>query len=259
MAYNQQYSSQQMNTQQALNNEQAVLTSNFVGNQMFVKQISNPLEILADSTQAYIVQEMNLIEVLGLCDVPNQYNVAVVTKSGQKLMLFKCIENSGCCQRTFCGSGQIAFNMDVNLYDTGTKFADLDKPFSCACCCCCRPEMTCKYTSNEKVFGKVTEPFTCCKPTYNVYDANEQLKYIVEFGCFNCACCDYEANIYKPDNQDQAIGTVIKKATAADFFFKTTTFEIVFPNDATPDDKMVLISDVLLIDYRMFEKKSAKT
>ena len=237
--------------------EQAVLTSNFVGNPQFIQQIANPLELLADVPQAFIYQDLSIIESLGFCDVPNQYNVAVITKANQKLMLFKCIENSGWCMRNFCPAHQAGFNMDINTFDTMTKFAELDKPFACACCCCCRPELTAKYT-NGKALGRVLEPCTVCKPLYNVYDANDELKYLIEFSCCNCSCCDYEAKIYSAKDQNQAIGTIIKKASLKDFFLACTTFEINFPSTATPDDKMLIISNTLLIDYRMFEKKSGK-
>ena len=256
--YPNQYPNQQMPNQQGLmyNQEQIALASNFVANQ-FVVQILNPLAILADVKQAFIYQDLSTLEILGFCDVPNQYNVAVITQTGQKLMLFKCIENSGWCQRNCCPSNQAAFDMNVNTYDTMNKVAELEKPFACAYCCCCRPELTAKYT-NGNVFGRVTEPCCAVKPTFHIYDANNQLKYIIKFGFCNCGCCDYSAEIYKADNEDLAIGTIIKKATLKDFFLQCTTFEIAFPNDATPDDKMLLISNVLLIDYRMFEKKQAK-
>lgn len=65
MAEKQDYNNQNIPTQQNLmNQEQAVLTSNFVGNQMLVKQVSNPLEILADSLQAFIYQDFSMLEVL---------------------------------------------------------------------------------------------------------------------------------------------------------------------------------------------------
>ena len=254
-----QYPQQQIPIQQGLiyNQEQIALATNFVGNQMFVQQISSPLDVLANSLRAYVYQDLSMLEVLGFCDVPNKYNVAVITKSNQKLMLFKCIENSGWCQRNCCPSGQAAFDMDVNTFDTNTKVADLEKPFSCACFCCCRPELTAKY-ANGNTFGRATEPYCVMKPTFNIYDASNQLKYIIVFDCCNWGCCDYNANIYKADNENTAIGTISKKATLKDLLLSCTTFEIVFPNDATPDDKMLIISNVLLIDYRMFEKKKAK-
>jgi len=140
---NQQYINQPNQNQQfpMYTQEQMGLVTNNMGNQMFINPVLNPLEILGNSSQAYIYQEISLIESLGMCDVPNEYNVAVITKSGQKLMLFKCIENSGCCERNFCTSNLVSFKMDVNLYSTANKFAILDKPFSCACCCCCWPEI----------------------------------------------------------------------------------------------------------------------
>jgi len=172
-------------------------------------------------------------------------------------MLFKCLENSGWCQRNCCPANQAAFKMDVNTFDTMTKVAELEKPFACACFCCCRPELTANY-ADGKNFGKVIEPCTMVKPTYNAYDANNDLKFIIEFNCCNMPCCDYNANIYSAKDEEKVIGTLTKKATLKDFFLQCTTFEIVFPTDATPDDKMLIISNVLLIDYRMFEKKKAK-
>ena len=96
---------------------------------MFITPITNPLEILNISSQAYIYQDLSILETLGVCDVPNKFNVAVNLKIGQKSMLFKCIENSGCCERNCCPSSQTSFKMEVNKLDNN-KFAILDKPFS---------------------------------------------------------------------------------------------------------------------------------
>jgi len=118
----------------------------------------------------------------------------------------------------------------------------------------------CKKNTNDVVFGRVTEPcrFCNCKPLFHVYNASNQLKYVIEFSCCNWNCCDYKANIYNGNNKDVAIGTVVKKASLKDYFLQCTTFEVVFPNDATPENKMLLISNTLLIDYRLFERKLEK-
>ena len=50
------------------------------------------------------------------------------------------------------------------------------------------------------------------------------------------------------------VGMIKKKPKGLqELFTDADTYEITFPQDATPEDKFMLIGAVLLIDYRFFE------
>lgn len=123
--------------------------------------------------------------------------------------------------------------------------------------------------SNTKI-GKVTRPFSCCNPYYEVYDEKDNLNYYISAKCcqcgFICPCNEVNFLIFSGDNSgdfsdSNAIGR-IKKLNAGcvqEMFTKADNFEIEFPENANPEQKLLLISTALLIDYTHFEKQDSKS
>lgn len=123
--------------------------------------------------------------------------------------------------------------------------------------------MTLTEVSSNRVIGKVTDPFTCCNPYYEVKDENDNPKYKVYGACcqkgFWC-CDDVFFHIYKHDaemKEENAIGRIVKKWTDCpqEVCTKANNFITEFPKDSTADDKLLLIGLTLLIDYTIFESQ----
>jgi hypothetical protein len=151
--------------------------------------------------------------------------------------------------------------MDLITDNYSQFYALLERPFKCTCCCLARPEMTAK--SNSTTLGRVIEPFSCCDPLYHVIDNQNQIKWKVSANCCQCGfwCPCSEAifpiissgkNDFDPNKSDG----YIKKTNAGfqEMVSDATNYEIVFPLNATPVEKFLLIANVLMIDYRYFEK-----
>lgn len=118
--------------------------------------------------------------------------------------------------------------------------------------------------SNNTSLGRVYEPFKCCDPTYKIFNAAEQLKYTITANCCQCGfmckkCAETKFDIFSSFNELNSertpVGSIIKKFSGfmKEIFTDADNFEIFFPQDATPEDKLMIIGTTLMIDYRFFE------
>lgn len=131
-----------------------------------------------------------------------------------------------------------------------------------------RPEMKVYFKQNDQYIGKVVDPFSCCDAVFNMYSANNDLRYGVKTTACQCGICcrngcgmcsevkfpiyNAKNNNWIPENKDGQIKKVIKNFVK-EMISDADNFEIIFPTDATPEDKLLMICMTLMIDYRYFE------
>ena len=235
--------------------------------------VEDPMAELASCPSILIRQEPEFLEAILGCEEPNVYHVFGHSPYGYKY-LFKCFEQSECCERLFCPSGKREFNMDIihcNSYEQlgmgyNEPFANFHKPFMCAVGCCCRPEITVSINSTKKVVGKAVHIWTCCDPTFECYDGKGHLKYIVTASCCQCILLcpgmigkSYEGqfDILDPSN-NQPIGNIIKEpATLSEMVTDADSYTVNFPANANAYDKMLLMGLTILADYQYFETNAS--
>lgn len=235
--------------------------------------VEDPMAELASCPSILIRQEPEFLEAVLGCEEPNVYHVFGNSPLGYRY-LFKCFEQSECCERFFCPSGKREFNMDIihcNSYEQlgmgyNEPFANFHKPFMCAIGCCCRPEITISINSTKKVVGKATHIWTCCDPTFECYDANASLKYIVTASCCQCILLcpgmigkSYEGqfDILDPSS-NQPIGNIIKEpATYSEMVTDADSYTVNFPANANAFDKLLLMGLTILADYQYFETNAS--
>ena len=154
---------------------------------------------------------------------------------------------------------------DFVIDDYSSYYALFEKPFKCTCCCLARPEMTGRNTSTN--FGKVYEPCTCCDPMFHVMDSKDLIKWKVTADCCQCGiicrescgkCSEVIFPIYSGDKTVFEPGKgegYIKKLFSGmkELISDADSFELSFPVNATPEEKLMLIATVLMIDYRYYE------
>ena len=240
----------------------------------------DPLQILSNVNIAYIFQELEVWEQVTGCEQKNNYNVCVVDPITQmQYYLFRCKEDSSFCQRFCCSGASRAFSMRCkhiaadNAFGEGYNnyFAELLRPFKCTCCCCARPEVSCALKEGNINLGTIKEPCTLCSPVLEIYGPGDfgnkdiSLRYTVLIDCCQVSymsssckcgkCQEIECNIYegKDNDMNRKVGRIIKKVTMEEFFSKSNTFAIDFPENATSLDRLLLIFAGLFIDYRLFE------
>jgi hypothetical protein len=240
----------------------------------------DPLQILSNVNRAYIFQELEVWEQVTGCEQKNNYNVCVVDPITQmQYYLFRCKEDSSFCQRFCCSGASRAFSMRCkhiaadNAFGEGYNnyFAELLRPFKCTCCCCARPEVSCALKEGNINLGTIKEPCTLCSPVLEIYGPGDlgnkdiSLRYTVLIDCCQVSymsssckcgkCQELECNIYegKDSGMNRKVGRIIKKVTMEEFFSKSNTFAIDFPENATSLDRLLIIFAGLFIDYRLFE------
>ena len=237
------------------------------GPQAFI-YCKDPMAELAGCFGALIRQEIEMFEVISGCETQNRYHVFLQSNMGLKYA-FKCIERSGCCARVCCSNDCRSLKLDIRHVASANEDPDLSKilisaikPCACNCCCFCRTHLDICLSDNNIFIGRIREPCTCCDIETEIYDKNNELKYIIVGNCCQFGlCCGSSAEKlteinFKIKSNGQNVG-VMKKLSSSmgEYFSKADSYKIVFPNDATPEEKMLLICAGLLIDYQNFEKK----
>ena len=190
-------------------------------------------------------------------------------------LLFKCKEYSSCCQRNCCAASAREFVMDMKHVanvgcmneDFQNSFVHINKPFKCTCCCLERPVMDVTYSQGKQLVGQVKQPFTCCDPHFTVYDYSGTLRYFIHADYCQCGICcannfcgkmsEATFNIYKDAGMTQPCGSIIKKvASFSELVTSADSYQVNFPLDASPSEKILLIVTTLMIDYQYFEQKA---
>lgn len=119
----------------------------------------------------------------------------------------------------------------------------------------------------DKKFGKIVDDFRCCTPSLLVYDEEKRLKYNIAGECCQCGlvcqscdmCYDVKFSIFNgncpSEDPKDAVGSIIrkKKSLTKSLFTDSDNFDIYFPDNATPYDKLMLIGATLMLDYTYFE------
>ena len=231
----------------------------------------DPLNELSMSFRATIRQQPELMEILTGCETENRYHVFITLANGMEKYLFKCKEESTCFQRQCCPADSREFNMRIkhisNQMDFRgnfeTYYATLSKPFKCTCLCLARPSISGIFHSNNQLFGKVTEEFTCCDPLFTILNQTG-IKYVITIDCSQCGfCCRKGCSKYNKVDciireggiNGKPVGKITKRAAQnlMEIAGDADTYDIDFPSDATPDEKLTLIMAGLFIDYRYYE------
>ena len=119
--------------------------------------------------------------------------------------------------------------------------------------------MDVKLTDTGTRLGMVREPFTCCDLDSEIYDPRGNLRYEVVGNCCQMGlCCGADmkklATIRFDITQNNMIVGSIRKlgASFGEFFTKADSYQIQFPPNATPEEKMLIIINGLMIDYLYF-------
>ena len=232
--------------------------------------VQDPITEIGNCTGVLIRQEPDLLEKFTGCEKSNRYHVFGQSPQGFKY-LFKCKEKSECCMRNFCPSNLREFDMDIihvvnphQMYSNFSKsFANAYKPFKISICCLCRPEMILSLNDGNLKLGTIKQIWTICSPEFEIYDAKEQLRFLVTADCCQCGlkCANnwigksYEVlfDIVSLEN-GKVVGNIIKKvAEEAEYITDADSYQVNFPINSAPYDKLLLTSLALMIDYQYFE------
>ncbi len=224
--------------------------------------------------EAEIIEKINGCRICCDCSSENEYNI-FVKEDGTKKFLLSCREKSNSTNKFFCAKPRREIHMYVNHFksfsETTTKsdksnFLYLWKPYKCPFFNYNRPLLEI-YLKGKK-YGKIVEPHTfCCDPVFEIYNSKDELKYKFYNNCcqtgfifsnLRCGqCCDVDIPIYigmEKEFSNNNIG-IIKKFNDDNYngiTTNTSSYKIKFPDDATSEDKILLLMGVILMDYRYY-------
>ena len=233
--------------------------------------IQDPFTEIAQSRTAIVRQEPALLERLTGCVTRNHYHVFLSTPYGLKYA-FKCNEQSSGCARCCLSANsrpvKIIMRHVISFQqydgDMAKVFINVDKPCKCACCCFCRPYMDVRLADNGQQLGIISEPCTCCDVDMEVLDTAGNLRYDINGDCCQLGlCCGPSlkklANVNFEIKENGFTVGAIRKLTSSlgEFFTKADSYEVVFPEKATPSEKLLLILATLMIDYQNFESDNS--
>lgn len=225
--------------------------------------VTDPMQELAASTSALIRQEPDHVEALTGCDTPNRYHIFIQTPFGLKYM-FKCREVSDCLSRMCCSTSCRSFHLNFNLvtsmteyYGTETRtFLRLKKP----CAIVCTPKLIVEHYNNHTLYGKIQKASCQLDPEMDVYDNNDNLRYQIKTDCcqaglcLGAACAKMSEVVFKILERGKVVGELTKvPADIHEFLTTADTYEVIFPTNASVNDKLLIIVSSLLIDYEYFE------
>ena len=235
-------------------------------------QLRRGYERLLERDGIFIKQKMETLEMFTGCETENTYYVYPLSKTGDKKghKLFKCKEKSGCVQRQ-CLSGECrAFDLNIKLADQndnldGEPFLHIERPCRCTFYCCNRPEITvhCVQDGKNEYVGKIVDKFNCCDITLVIFDKNEQEKYHVTASCcqigLHCKgpldCCQRILFELKTPSGD-VVANIEKKSPGciAAMVTDMDNFAVHFPKNCSKEDRALIMSSVLFLDFRYFEE-----
>uniref|UniRef100_A0A7S3L062 Phospholipid scramblase n=2 Tax=Amphora coffeiformis TaxID=265554 RepID=A0A7S3L062_9STRA len=168
--------------------------------------------------------------------------------------------------------------MVVKENNTEAELLSVERPCRCAaggCKCCCYQEAA--ISSGGQRLGIIKEDCYFCVPSFTVKDSKLDGLYIIHpptcLGgiCINCCaegnpcgkkgCCKASFRVYpyaqKGQTTDEApyIGLILKKpkSMATEIFTDADAFDVTFPDNATVDEKAVLVGSTLLLNAVFFE------
>lgn len=244
---------------------------------------SHPLKLLDQAFGAYIKQKSEMYEIVTGCETKNRYSISLRLHGYNKLYkAFKCKEESSWCMRNCCSGESREFKMMIKYSPNGVndkgddylsnRFAEFDRPYKCTCCNFNRPELNVFMSKSDtnpehKVIGKIWEPYSCSRVLVNVNDEHREIYRFdidrtqpgISCRAFTCGAIEsVDFPIINIDNNGVGIidGEIKRMGRTYDeavIGSDADCYDIIFPKNATAEQKFLILATSLLIDFRYFE------
>eukprot|EP01017_Pseudomicrothorax_dubius_P047206 TRINITY_DN8440_c0_g1_i1.p1 TRINITY_DN8440_c0_g1~~TRINITY_DN8440_c0_g1_i1.p1 ORF type:complete len:300 (+),score=33.08 TRINITY_DN8440_c0_g1_i1:38-937(+) len=223
------------------------------------------IELLKVLNGVYLSQKPNVLEKFTGFELENKYRFFPIDQNGNKggNMIFKAKENSDAIARQFLGGGR-AFHMYLKLTSGQMELGDfllLQK--TSTCCRFDRGEMQVTLLEGgPRIIGFIYGPCTCCELQLQILDINRQVRFTIRGGgcqcgilCPGCPCepCRVvDFTLY--DAVGNPISTMRRRTDfLAQLISNADDFILGFPAGTSVEDKCLLISSLIMMDYAYFE------
>jgi len=223
----------------------------------------DPTALVAQTQGVYVKQVKQLAEAFGW-QVANRYEIYPLDPNTSEVsgaQILHARERPGnVCHRQFCGPCRANITDIYLAGDPNNVLATYEKTQGLAWDpCCCKSQSTLQtFTAGTRGKYVYETPSLWC-PGCSSLSFDIQNYHLFGKGGCHCAmgpCCTYRMNV-KDKRSGNNQGEVTKlKQSCADMFYKTNKFNVIFPMNATPEEKVALIAAALHSDYNFFEQKA---
>ena len=240
-----------------------------------LNSLSDSIALFGPVKKIYMDQYYKISDLFVCCPLYFNYRLSFDFGTGVQFHLFDSKEYSPACSHNCCPNQAREIDIDLIKYDILTgrkyKFLTMKKDFRCACFCCCaccsRPTMN--VTIDNKLIGKIIEVRTACDPTIYVFNYLEDLKFKIKGSCCQCGycfkdlcseCCkkcEFDIFTSRDLENTKSLGKIKKfKVSGEKVRPDYDQLEIDFPEDANPNDKILILCATFLLETLYFQNHS---
>lgn len=237
----------------------------------------------------YVRQHLEVLELVTGCEGKNRYSFTPINEpipptvnsswaapfrsAAMANPFLKAKEESECFERICC---PLFRGFTMGFKDgAGTDFLTINRPFKCDPCyappmCMCNQQEL-SIAAGGAVVAQAKETtgmcFTtgCCSRQFKTYDASGTHLYTLEVNDCNsqsggCNCCapsicneQLTVDIKKADGKYEAPSTFIWPGCNCGGLTDLTNMVVVFPDNASADERSAIIAGMMLIEYSVME------
>lgn len=259
---------------QMMANPQMMMNPQLMMPGMIIYQGKWGLDKLREQPGIFVKHRFDVLEAVTGCERNKHYNIFAIDGNGDKTghPIFRAHEKATWCSRNCLPAHCQPFTMQIRNKDPismeidESEFLFLQRDCKFTCCCCNRPEMTVNFVERgaQKKLGKAKHPFLCCDLGLNIYDAEDKIKYYLRGSCCQlgtccqkCPCDPCQLVSFDLQNEKgEKIGSLEKRSQGCvkTILSDAGSFSMVYPPDATEEDKALLMSSIMLLDFMYFEQ-----
>lgn len=246
--------------------------------------IEDPMALFYGAKRVYIDQFYKLSDLFVICPIYYNYRISLCYEKNfsegkgknTAYHLFNTKEISPSCSHNCCPNQ--ARQIDINIFNfilnskdkRVQKFIKLTKKYRCAisclCACCSRPTFVVE--TLIEMLGQIIETRTATDPVIHVLDINEDIIYIIKATFCQCGfccrdeccgsqkCSSCEFTIYDEEGKEEK-GKIKKGHRNGNKVLPDyDQIEVTFPEDASCQNKVLLMCAALVIEYLYFQNFS---
>ena len=197
------------------------------------KFCKNHIEDLKSCTGA-LIRQQQIGEIISSSEVQNKYIILLQSEKEGLQVAFKCnVLNDSLKMKIF----QISSQKEI-IADICPLFATAE--YSKRCLCCCKTRLKIDLTKNQNRIGGAIE---LSDKEYEIYDEIENIMYKIVGN-----------EIYR---NDKVAGYIREKIMSiGSNTSKVLTYNISFPEKASPETKFIIICAVMLMDSKAIKNQS---
>lgn len=199
-------------------------------------------------------RKVNIADIFGI-EGKNTYELYHESEKGE--MIGRAGEESACLERICLQNGR-GLEWSMRRYNkTGPLAFKVKKERSWVCCACFSRPAGSVSDGEGHFLGKLTMPCTPCNHPIEVSDSNSKMKWKLDGSCLQvgvCCPCVQDAVFTITDASGREVGDVRRlQLTLFECCCPQMRWAVKFPPDASPEDKILLLSAQMMLDTYYFD------